>query len=109
MMKLLRFLFGGEPLFSNSSNKGIFRNLEVNKAEPIPNVKVEHTERNHRETVMSKHEDEMRNYGNVGPRVGDRRNLENTNTKKIDETVGRNKMSSHSNRAQYQKQINHLD
>lgn len=109
MLKLLRFLFGGEPLFGNSSNKGIFRNLEANKAEIIPNAKVEHTERNHRETVMSKHEDEIINYGKVDLRVGDRGYLENTNTKKIDETVGRNKMSNDNNKAQYQKEINHLD
>jgi phosphoribulokinase len=109
MLKLLRFLFGGEPLFGNSSNKGIFRNLEMNKAEIIPNVKAEHTERNYRDIVMGKHEDEIRNYSMVDPRIGDRGNLENTYTKKVNETVGRSKMSNHNNKAQYQKQINHLD
>ena len=109
MLKLLRFLFGGEPLFGNSSYKGMFRNLESNKVEIIPNVKMEHTERNHREKVMTKYEDQLRNYSKVDLRVGDRGNLGYTNTRKIDEIVGRNKMSSHSNKAQYQKQINHLD
>ena len=106
MLKLLRFLFGGEPLFSNSSYKGMFRNLEPNKVEIIPNVKVEHTARNHREKVMTKYEDQIRNYSKVDPRVGDRGNLGYTNIKKIDEIVGGNNMSKPTNRTQYQKQIN---
>jgi hypothetical protein len=101
MLKLLRFLFGGEPLFGNSSYKGMFRNLESNKVEIIPNVKVEHTERNHREKVMTKYEDQIRNYSKV-----DRVNLGYTNIKKIDEIVGGNNMSNPTNRTQYQKQIN---
>jgi hypothetical protein len=106
MLKLLRFLFGGEPLFGNSSYKGMFRNLESNKVEIIPNVKVEHTERNHREKVMTKYEDQIRNYSRVDLRVGDRGNLGYTNIKKIDEIVGGNNMSKPTNRTQYQKQIN---
>ena len=107
MLKLLRFLFGGEPLFGNPSTKGIFRNLEVNREEMIPNTKLEHTEKNYQERGM-KRDEELRKYGNVRLRVGAHGNLENTNRKKVDETISQNN-SSNNNKTGYHKQIHRFE
>ena len=98
MLKLLRFLFGGEPLFGNTSHKGIFRNLEVNREEITPNAKLEHTEKNYRQTGMNKYEDEIKNYDSAGQRGEDPGNLVNTRSRKIDERITRDKTSNCNNK-----------
>jgi hypothetical protein len=109
MLKLLRFLFGGEPLFGNHSTKGIFRNLEVNREEITPNAKLEHTEKNYRQTGMNKHEGEIKNYDSAGQRGGDLGNLVNTRSRKMDERITRNKTSNYNNKSEYEKQMKRFE
>jgi hypothetical protein len=108
MLNLLRFLFGGEPLFG-SSNKGIFRNLEVSKEEIFPNTKIEYPERTHRETISSNVTDEMRSYGSTDLRFGYRGKLENPNTKKVEDTPGNSKTYNPNNKTRIQNQLKPLD
>jgi hypothetical protein len=107
MLKLLRFLFGGEPLFGNS-NKGMFRNLEVSKEEIIPNTKIEQIERTHRETIPNNVTDETRSYGSTDLRFGYRGKLENSNTNKVGDTSGITKFNS-DNKTRIQKQLKPLE
>jgi hypothetical protein len=109
MMNLLRFLFGGEPLFG-SSNKGIFRNLEVSKEEIIiPNTKIEYSERTRRETISSNVTDETRTYGSTDLIFGYRGKLENPNAKKVEHTAEDSKTYNPNNKTRIQKQLNPLD
>jgi hypothetical protein len=107
-MNLLRFLFGGESLFG-SSNKGIFRNLEVSKEEIIPNIKIEYPERIHRETIPGDVTDETRSYGSTDLRFGYHGKLETTNAKKVEHMAGDSKTDNHNNKTRIQKQLNTLD
>ena len=109
MLKVLRFLFGGEPLFGNSPKKSMFRNLEVNKGEIIPNVNMEQPERTHRKTITSKYENEIGQYSKTDSGFGYRGKLENMNTKQADEPSGMTKKSNHNDNPQYQKQKKHFD
>jgi hypothetical protein len=81
----------------------------VNREEITPNAKLEHTEKNYRQTGMNKHEGEIKNYDDAGQRSGDLGNLVNMRSRKIDEKITRNKTSNYNNKTEYEKQMKRFE